>query len=55
MNRRLYNKTDIVNFFTIEKFVMFNEYKVDFPLPYIVMVSVMSNRNQYSLARTDNN
>lgn len=34
MARRLYKKTDAVNFFTIEKFVMFNEYKVDFPLPY---------------------
>lgn len=34
MSRRTYKKTDIVNFFTIEKFVLFNEYKVDFPLPY---------------------
>ncbi len=34
MGRRTYKKTDIVNFFTIEKFVLFNEYKVDFPLPY---------------------
>ena len=34
MGRRLYKKTEAVNFFTIEKFVMFNEYKVDFPLPY---------------------
>lgn len=34
MGRKTYKKTDIVNFFTIEKFAMFNEYKVDFPLPY---------------------
>ncbi|MBQ7118984.1 MAG: helix-turn-helix transcriptional regulator [Oscillospiraceae bacterium] len=34
MARKVYKKTDAVNFFTIEKFVMFNEYKVDFPLPY---------------------
>ncbi len=34
MGKRNYKKTDIVNFFTIEKFVLFNEYKIDFPLPY---------------------
>ena len=34
LGRKTYKKTDIVNFFTIEKFAMFNEYKVDFPLPY---------------------